>query len=105
MIYVSNFTNQKAELCPEVVNVNTSYTVTRDDNGAFFRCSSQNDLSPDPGPSKDSSKISVICMYKNNFLHFIIFLIVEFQPFHQNNVLSKIKLKVKCDGYMHFQRR
>lgn len=36
VIYVSNFTNQKAEFCPEVVNVNTSYTVTRDDNGAFF---------------------------------------------------------------------
>lgn len=71
VIYVSNFTNQKAEFCPEVVNVNTSYTVTRDDNGAFFRCSSQNDLTPDPGPGKDSSKISVICMYKNNIFHFI----------------------------------
>lgn len=63
LIYASNDTSERKETenCTELINV--IHTVTRDDNGAIFRCSSQNNLTQDPGPYRDSSKITVICMY------------------------------------------
>lgn len=60
LIYTSNSTNIKSENCMEYVNV--TFPVTREDDGAVFRCSSQNNFTQDPGPSRDWSKISVICM-------------------------------------------
>lgn len=63
LIYTSNTTNNRTENCTGLINVTTTYTVTREDNGAVFRCSSQNNLTKDPGPSKEWSKITVICMY------------------------------------------
>lgn len=65
LIYTSNSTNNKTNNCTELINVTTTYTVTRDDNGAIFRCSSQNNLTGGPGPSKDSQNIYVSCGYKN----------------------------------------
>lgn len=65
LIYTSNSTNNKINNCTELINVTTTYTVTRDDNGAIFRCSSQNNLTRGPGPSKDSQNIYVSCRYKN----------------------------------------
>lgn len=63
LIYTSNSTNYKTDNCTEIINVTTTYNVTRDDNGAMFRCSSQNYLTSRPGPNKESSRISVTCMY------------------------------------------
>lgn len=60
LIYTSNTTNNRTENCTGLINVTTTYTVTREDNGAVFRCSSQNNLTKDPGPSKEWSKITVI---------------------------------------------
>lgn len=60
LIFKSNTTNNKTENCTELINVNTTYTVTREDNGASFRCSSQNNLTKDPAPSKEWSTITVI---------------------------------------------
>lgn len=65
LIYTSNSTNNKTDNCTNVLNVTTTYTVTRDDNGAIFRCSSQNNLTRGPGPSKDSQSILVLCRYTN----------------------------------------
>lgn len=62
VIYKSNSTNSKTENCTELINVTTTYTITRKDNGAFFRCSSKNNITKDPIPSRNSSKLSVICM-------------------------------------------
>lgn len=56
MIYTSNITNNKTDNCTEFINVTTTYTVTRDDNGAVFRCSSQNNLTEGTGNSKESKK-------------------------------------------------
>lgn len=70
LIYKSNFINNKTENCTQYINVTTPYTVTREDNGAVFRCSSQNNLTQGPGLSKYSQKISVLCtytIYKNYF--------------------------------------
>lgn len=64
VIYTSNTTNIRTENCTEYINVTTTYTVTREDNGAVFRCSSQNGLTQGLGPNRTSSKITVICMYK-----------------------------------------
>lgn len=64
VIYTSNTTNIRTENCTEYINVTTTYTVTREDNGAVFRCSSQNGLTQGLGPNMTSSKITVICMYK-----------------------------------------
>lgn len=58
LVYTSNSSNSKAESCIEYANV--SLPVTRDDNGVLFRCSSQNNFTQDPGPSRDSSEITVI---------------------------------------------
>nr|XP_034316390.1 uncharacterized protein LOC105338290 [Crassostrea gigas] len=60
LLYVSNTTTNKTESCTEFVSINITYTVTRDDNGAVFRCSSQNNFTQRPGPHRDSSKILVI---------------------------------------------
>lgn len=63
LIHEFNIASNKAEYCTEFINVNFNYTVTRDDNGALFRCSSQINLTQGPGPYKESSKMFVICMY------------------------------------------
>lgn len=62
LIYASKDTTNQTESCTEF-RVNVTYTVTRDDNGALFRCSSQNNFTRGPGPYRDSLKIAVICMY------------------------------------------
>lgn len=62
VIYKSTKTNGKTENCTDLINVTTTYNITRDDNGAFFRCSSKNNFTKDPIPSSDLSKISVLCM-------------------------------------------
>lgn len=64
LIYTSNST--ETENCMKYVNI--TFPVTREDNGAIFRCSSQNDFTEEPGPSRNSSTISVICMYSNIFI-------------------------------------
>lgn len=51
LIYTSNSTTFDKENCMEYVNI--TLPVTRDDNGAIFRCSSQNNFTRDPGPSKE----------------------------------------------------
>lgn len=65
LIYKSNSTINKTENCTEYINVTATYTVTREDNGAVFRCSSQNGLTQGPGRSRESNKISVLCRYTN----------------------------------------
>lgn len=67
LIYTSNLTNNKTVNCTEFINVTYTYPVTRYDNGAHFQCSSQNNLTQAPGPTKNCSKISVYCMYRNDF--------------------------------------
>lgn len=63
LIYTSNSTSNITDSC-QLINVTTTYTVTKTDHGAIFRCSSQNILTQGPEPRKESSRISVICMYK-----------------------------------------
>lgn len=62
VIYNSSTTNGKTENCTEIINVTTTYIMTREDDGALFRCSSKNDFTKDPIPSSDSSNMSVVCM-------------------------------------------
>lgn len=63
LIHESKATANKPENCTEFTDDNFTYSVTRYDNGALFRCSSQNNLTQGLGPSRDSLKISVICLY------------------------------------------
>lgn len=72
LIYVSNTTTNKTENCSEFLSVNVTYTVTRDDNEAIFRCSSHNNFNQGPGSHRDSSKIAVLCIV-TIFHDFIIF--------------------------------
>ncbi|XP_065939769.1 uncharacterized protein [Magallana gigas] len=60
LIHESKATANKPENCTEFTDDNFTYSVTRYDNGALFRCSSQNNLTQGLGPSRDSLKISVI---------------------------------------------
>lgn len=62
VIYTSNTTNTKTENCTKLINVTTTYILTREDNGALFRCFSKNSFTKDPSPNIGSSNISVICM-------------------------------------------
>lgn len=71
LIYISNSTNNTTDNCTEYINVTTTYTVTRDDNGAIFKCSSRNNLTRGPGPSKKSSRISVTCMYRQSLVNIL----------------------------------
>lgn len=70
LVYVSNTTTNKTENCTEIIHLNATYTVTRDDHGAVFRCSSQNNFIQGQGPYRDSSKITVICIF--TFFHIYI---------------------------------
>lgn len=62
VIYKSTTTNNKTENCTELINVTTTYIITREDNGVLFRCFSKNNFTKEPIPSSDSSKILVSCM-------------------------------------------
>lgn len=63
LIYTSNSTSNITGTC-QLINVTTTYTVTKKDHGAIFQCSSKNNLTQGPEPIKKSSRISVLCMYK-----------------------------------------
>lgn len=63
VIYKSNSRHNRTENCTDFINVTITYSVTRKDNKALFRCSSQNNLTMDQVPSRESSTITVICMY------------------------------------------
>lgn len=43
LVYVSNTTTNKTENCTEFLNVNATYTVTRDDNGVHRKITSSKD--------------------------------------------------------------
>lgn len=72
LIYTSYYT--ETENCSENVYANDTLKlpVTRHDNGATFRCSLQNVFTKEPGPSRDSSKITVICMYSNIYKLYVL---------------------------------
>lgn len=59
LIYQSNSTDNKINSCTKIINVTTTYTITRYDNRAMFRCSSQNNLTQGAGPIRESNKISM----------------------------------------------
>lgn len=66
LMYTSNST--ETENCTEYVSVTLIFPVTRDDNGVIFRCSSQNNFTKEPGSSRHSSNIFVICMHTNIYI-------------------------------------
>ncbi|XP_062605672.1 carcinoembryonic antigen-related cell adhesion molecule 6-like [Saccostrea cucullata] len=55
----SNLLKNKTKNCTTFLNVSTEYKVSRKDNGIKFLCSSQNNLTQDPGPGRYSQRISV----------------------------------------------
>ena len=63
LIFTSNTSDYNAENCTKFVNVTFNYIVSRDENMAIFRCSSQHILNKGTGPSLES-KITVKCKFK-----------------------------------------
>ena len=61
LLFKSNKSGYKTEDCTEFINATFTYTVSRDDNGALFQCSSQNVLNKEAGPMLESRRISVRC--------------------------------------------
>nr|XP_022319723.1 uncharacterized protein LOC111122317 isoform X2 [Crassostrea virginica] len=60
LIFTANTSDFKTENCPEFINATFTYTVSRDDNGTLFLCSSQNVLNKEAGPSLESpNRVSV----------------------------------------------
>lgn len=49
------------ENCSHIVNLTTTYNLTKEDNGAVFRCSSQNQYTTDPAPAIDIGPMKVFC--------------------------------------------
>lgn len=49
------------ENCTHIVNLTTTYTLTKEDNGAVFRCSSQNQYTTEPVPATDIGPLEVFC--------------------------------------------
>ena len=69
LIFTANTSDIKTENCSEFINANFTYTVSRDDNGAIFQCSSHNVLNKEAGPSLESpNRVSVICKLKMLFV-------------------------------------
>lgn len=50
-----------AENCTHIVNLTTTYNLTKEDNGAVFRCSSQNQYTAEPVPAIDIEPKDVFC--------------------------------------------
>ena len=66
LIFTANTSDFKTENCSEFINATFTYTVSRDDNGTLFLCSSQNVLNKEAGPSLESqTHVSVICKLKS----------------------------------------
>eukprot|EP00105_Crassostrea_gigas_P026094 XP_011446899.1 PREDICTED: leucine-rich repeats and immunoglobulin-like domains protein 1 isoform X3 [Crassostrea gigas] len=47
------------EKCTHIVNLTTTYNLTKEDNGAVFRCSSQNQYTTEPVPATDIGPLEV----------------------------------------------
>ncbi|XP_055996651.1 inactive tyrosine-protein kinase 7-like [Ostrea edulis] len=56
----TNIVRSKTENCTTLINATVTYTVSRNDNGAFFRCSSQNRQTLGTAPSRDTNPINVL---------------------------------------------
>lgn len=52
------------ENCTQIVNLTTTYNLTKKDNGAVFRCSSQNQYTAEPAPATNIGPIEVFCKLK-----------------------------------------
>lgn len=68
LISQSETLSDEAGKCIFVTSANATYQVTREDNGAFFRCTSHNNITRDQGPEenplyRDTEKINVLCEY------------------------------------------
>lgn len=62
--------NSDTENCTYIVNLTTTYNLTKEDNGAVIRCSSQNQYTNEPAPATDIGPIEIFCKWKffNPFL-------------------------------------
>ncbi|XP_062578870.1 uncharacterized protein LOC134240804, partial [Saccostrea cucullata] len=60
ILFTSNLLNNKTKSCTTFLNVSTEYKVSRKNNGIKFLCSSQNNLTQEPGPGRYSQRISVL---------------------------------------------
>lgn len=49
------------ENCTHIVNLTTTYNLTKEDNGAVFRCSSQNQYTTEPVPATEIGPLEVFC--------------------------------------------
>lgn len=68
LISQSETLSDEAGTCIFITTANTTYQVTREDIGAFFRCTSHNNITQDQGPEenphyRDTEKINVFCEY------------------------------------------
>lgn len=68
LISQSETLSDEAGTCIFITTFNTTYQVTREDIGAFFRCTSHNNITQDQGPEenphyRDTEKINVLCEY------------------------------------------
>lgn len=68
LISQSETLSDEAGTCIFVTSSNTTYQVTREDIGAFFRCTSHSNITRDQGPEenshyRDTEKINVLCEY------------------------------------------
>ena len=61
LLFTSNASDYKTNDCTKFINATFTYTVSRDDNGALFKCSSQSVLNTVAGPILESCRMSVSC--------------------------------------------
>ena len=61
LLLTSNGSDYKTHDCTAFINVTFTYNVSRDDIEARFKCSSQNVLNEEAGPTLESRRISVSC--------------------------------------------
>lgn len=79
------------ENCTHIVNLTTTYNLTKEDNGALFRCSSQNQYTIEPVPATDIGPLEVFCkLYLYNFNELMYFLLMFI--YMTLSVLTKIKI-------------
>lgn len=58
---VTSVVYKDIESCRSIANLTVTYSLTRQDNGAMFRCSSQNKYSKEPFPDVEIGPMDILC--------------------------------------------
>lgn len=79
LLKIESEVKSDTENCTHIVNLTATYNLTKEDNGAQFRCSSQNQYTTHPAPAIEIGPIEAFCKLKLFNLYFSVLKNVNLQ--------------------------